>query len=77
MGAQQLGIDIIRDIEISMGQARDLTQQIITFTRENKPEFKSASVGDLAREWATFVLRGSIAEVLPRLFAGALAAGRL
>ena len=59
LGAQQLGIDIIRDIEISMGQARELTQQIITFTRENKPEFKSASVGDLAREWATFVLRGS------------------
>lgn len=59
LGAQNIDLDIIHDIEISMGQARDLTQQIMAFTRDGNPELKAALIGELVRESATFVLRGS------------------
>ncbi|MFC1966505.1 PAS domain S-box protein [Chloroflexota bacterium] len=40
-------------------QARDLTQQLLTFSRGGAPIKKLASITDLVKESATFALRGS------------------
>ena len=40
-------------------RARDLTQQLLTFSRGGVPVKKSAAIGDLLREWAAFATRGS------------------
>ncbi len=50
---------IIPDIETSLLQARDLTQQLMTFTKDAPLVRKTAAVEELVRESATFVLRGS------------------
>lgn len=50
---------IIADIEISMQRARDLTQQLMTFTKGSAPIKEASSLAELVRATATFVLRGS------------------
>ncbi len=40
-------------------RAQDLTRQLLTFSKGGAPIKRSASVGELLRETATFVLRGS------------------
>jgi len=40
-------------------RARDLTQQLLTFSKGGAPIKKISSVGDIVRESASFVLRGS------------------
>ncbi len=40
-------------------RARDLTQQLLTFSRGGAPVKKAVAIGDLLREWAAFATRGS------------------
>jgi len=52
-------LPIVEDIETSMGQARDLTQQLLTFTKGTEPVRAAASLANLIEDSATFILRGS------------------
>lgn len=52
-------LQIIRDIETSVGHARNLTQQLLAFTKGAVPSRSIASFADLVRDSASFTLRGS------------------
>jgi len=47
------------DAENALLRARDLTQQLLTFARGGSPMRKTASMADVVRDSASFVLRGS------------------
>ena len=47
------------DAENALLRARDLTQQLLTFARGGSPVRKTASIADVLRDSASFVLRGS------------------
>lgn len=57
--SEDTGGPIIADIEASLQRARDLTQQLMTFTKGVAPAKEASSLAELVRETATFVLRGS------------------
>ena len=57
--SEDAGGPIIADIEASLQRARDLTQQLMTFTKGVAPAKEASSLAELVRETATFVLRGS------------------
>ena len=62
-------------------RARDLTQQLLTFSRGGAPVKKGTAVGDLLREWAAFATRGSKArcefEIAPDLWPVEIDAGQI
>lgn len=47
------------EAEKGFARARDLTQQLLTFSRGGAPIRKMASIGELLHDTATFMLRGS------------------
>ena len=49
----------LEEAERASYRARDLTQQLLTFSRGGAPIKKTLALGDLIREAATFALRGS------------------
>ncbi len=51
--------EILNEVEQAAWQARDLTQQLLTFSKGGAPIKETASIQDLLRETASFVLRGS------------------
>ncbi len=51
--------DKLRETEYAALRARDLTQQLLTFSRGGEPVRRSASVAALVREASDFVLSGS------------------
>ena len=51
--------EILADVERSTQEARSLTQQLLTFSRGGAPVKETASVSELIRDSAQFVLRGS------------------
>ncbi|MEW6379615.1 MAG: PAS domain S-box protein [bacterium] len=50
---------LLTETEKSSFQARDLTQQLLTFSKGGAPVKKTASIRELLREVSTFALRGS------------------
>jgi len=50
---------LLTDVLQACGRARDLTQQLLTFSKGGAPVTQVASVVDVVRESAGFVLRGS------------------
>ena len=59
LGQRSESLQIIRDIETSVGHARNLTQQLLAFTKGAVPSRSVASLADLVRDSANFSLRGS------------------
>ena len=51
--------DCLDKAMLVFGQAKALTQQLLTFSKGGSPVRKLASIGDLLRDMATFVLAGS------------------
>lgn len=51
--------DILTEVEQATLQARDLTQQLLTFSKGGAPIKETASIKELLQESASFVLRGS------------------
>ena len=51
--------DLLLGMERAALRARDLTQQLLTFSRGGDPVTQAASIEDVVRESAGFVLRGS------------------
>lgn len=51
--------EILDDIESSVHRARQLTQQLLTFSKGGSPVRESASIADLIHESMQFALRGS------------------
>ena len=51
--------DILTEVEQAALQARDLTQQLLTFSKGGAPIKETASIKDLLQESTAFVLRGS------------------
>jgi CheY-like chemotaxis protein len=49
----------LADAETALVRARDLTQQLLTFSRGGAPVRETASVREVLRDSASFVLRGS------------------
>lgn len=49
----------LTEIEKAALQARDLTQQLLTFAKGGAPVKKTVSIGDLVKETTVFALRGS------------------
>jgi len=58
-GEDGLRAEITTDIEASLQRARNLTHQLMTFTKGAAPVKETSSLKELVRESATFVLRGS------------------
>ena len=52
-------MDLLKEIETATGQACALTQQLLTFSKGGVPVKETASIAELIRESAMFVLRGS------------------
>jgi len=52
-------VDILTEVEQAASQARDLTQQLLTFSKGGAPIKETASIKDLLQESTCFVLRGS------------------
>ena len=52
-------LDVLDEAETAAFQAKDLTQQLLTFSRGGVPIKKTASITDLVRETVDFTLRGS------------------
>lgn len=50
---------LLAEAEKASLQAKDLTQQLLTFAKGGAPVVKIASIGDLLKQTATFALRGS------------------
>ncbi|MBU0728157.1 MAG: PAS domain S-box protein [Proteobacteria bacterium] len=50
---------LLRQAEKASLRARDLTRQLLTFSRGGHPVKKTASIGDIIKESADFILRGS------------------
>ncbi len=59
MDADDETFDILTEVEQAALQARDLTQQLLTFSKGGAPIKETASIKELLRESASFVLRGS------------------
>lgn len=57
-------MDRLMEAERASERARDLTQQLLTFSREGTPKNKTISIAVLIENTATFILRGS--NVKPR-----------
>jgi len=57
-GPDHEAAQLLRDAELGSLRARDLTQQLLTFSRGGDPILKTASIGDIIRQSTTFVLRG-------------------
>lgn len=51
--------ELINEVEQAAWQARDLTQQLLTFSKGGAPIKETASIQDLLRDTSGFVLRGS------------------
>lgn len=51
--------EILTEVEQAALQARDLTQQLLTFSKGGAPIRETASIQDLLHETTSFVLRGS------------------
>ncbi len=51
--------EVLTEVEKAAFQARDLTQQLLTFSKGGAPIKETASIQELLRESASFVLRGS------------------
>jgi len=51
--------EFLTEVENAAFQARDLTQQLLTFSKGGAPIKETASIQELLRESANFVLRGS------------------
>ena len=51
--------DILNKSEKASFRAKELTQQLLTFSRGGNPIRKTASIGDLIKESADFMIRGS------------------
>ncbi|HNX92946.1 MAG TPA: PAS domain S-box protein, partial [Syntrophomonas sp.] len=51
--------EVLTEVETAAFQARDLTQQLLTFSQGGAPIKETASIQELLRESANFVLRGS------------------
>ncbi|RMH23480.1 MAG: response regulator [Acidobacteria bacterium] len=49
----------VRSAEAAVRRARDLTQQLLTFARGGTPVREAASIAEVIRESASFVLRGA------------------
>ena len=58
-GVSEKGRRNVENAETAVMRARDLAQQLLTFSRGGAPVRKAASVAEVARESAEFVLRGS------------------
>lgn len=58
-GADEEIMDILEEVEQAALQARDLTQQLLTFSKGGAPIKETASIKELLRESTCFVLRGS------------------
>jgi len=54
-----LVLELFDEIEQATLRARDLTQQLLTFSKGGAPVKTSASLGDLLRDTTVFALRGS------------------
>jgi len=52
-------IELLTEAENASLRAKDLTQQLLTFSRGGAPVKKAASISDLIRDTTRFVLRGS------------------
>ncbi len=50
---------ILSQTEEAGGRARDLTQQLLTFSKGGAPVKQVVSIGQQIQEWVTFALRGS------------------
>ncbi|MFW8601456.1 hybrid sensor histidine kinase/response regulator [Desulfobacterota bacterium M19] len=50
---------LLAEAEKASHRARDLTQQLLTFSRGGEPVKKLSSIGDIIRDSSAFVLRGS------------------
>jgi PAS domain S-box-containing protein len=51
--------EVLSDAESAFWRARDLTQQLLTFSKGGSPIKKTASIGELLRDTCGFVLSGS------------------
>ena len=52
-------INLLGEAEKASLQAKDLTQQLLTFAKGGAPVVKTTSIGDLLKQTAIFALRGS------------------
>ncbi len=59
MDAENEISELLNEVEKAAFQARDLTQQLLTFSKGGAPIKESASIQDLLIDSASFVLRGS------------------
>jgi len=59
----------LADSERACGQARRLTQQLLTFSRGGMPVKKTVNIGALIEESVSFTLRGSAARCINRIAA--------
>ena len=51
--------DLLKEIEMATAQARTLTDQLLTFSKEGVPVKETASIAEIIKESSMFVLRGS------------------
>jgi PAS domain S-box-containing protein len=58
-GRSDAVVERLQEIETASMRARDLTRQLLTFSKGGAPIRKTASISELIRESATFVTRGS------------------
>jgi len=58
-GNQDKVLKRLSDAEKAVSRARDLTQQLLTFSRGGAPVKKTTSIKELLSDWAGFALRGS------------------
>ena len=57
--ADERTVQKLSTVEKAIQQAKDLTQQLLTFSRGGAPIRKTTTIGDLIRDTAGFALRGS------------------
>ena len=74
-------VDSLSEAERACARARDLTQQLLTFSKGGAPIRVSASVSELLRETTTFLLRGSnvraVFDIAPDLWLARFDAGQV
>lgn len=63
-------VEVLIEAEKAFGRARDLTQQLLTFSRGGAPLVNTGAIEDLLREVLPFALRGSAVRMEWRLQAG-------
>ena len=59
IGPDNTAYDKINEIEKACEKAKDLTQQLLTFSKGGLPVRRATSIVDLVKETASFMLRGS------------------